>query len=413
MAVNIAMRVLGFMSGTSLDAVDMAVLDTDGEVILGFGPAGERKLSAATRAVVEAAIAEARTWARGEPPPAIFETAAAAVAEEHLGAARAFLRNAGLETKDLDLVGVHGQTVLHEAPTTARPTGRTAQLIDARRLADGLGLPAAFDFRTADVEAGGQGAPLAPVYHAALTRWSSLEAPVAILNLGGVGNATLVRDGGRLDAFDTGPANGMIDLWVQARTGARCDQGGALARAGRVHPAIVTAYLDHPYFATRGPKSLDRFDFSLDPVGGLSLEDGAATLTAFAAQAVARGLNTLPLRPTRVIVCGGGRCNPALMDAIAERLSIPVFAAEAVGWRGDSIEAEAFAYLAARTLEGLPISFPGTTGVPEAMTGGRVVGLSKEAAIRRADDFRKRLGRLSAPSTLDDLREDRMRDAER
>ncbi len=413
MAVNLAMRVLGFMTGTSLDAVDMAVLETDGESILAFGPAGERKLSTATRAIVEATIVAARTWARGEPPPAIFEAAAIAVAEDHLDAARAFLRDAGLKPEDLALVGAHGQTVLHEAPTPARPEGRTAQLIDARLLADGLGLPVAFDFRAADVTAGGQGAPLAPIYHAALARWSGLETPVAILNLGGVGNVTLVREDGGLEAFDTGPANGMIDLWVQTRTGARCDESGALARAGHVHAAIVTAYLDHPYFATRGPKSLDRFDFSLDPVTELSLEDGAATLTAFAAQAVARGLDTLPHRPTRVIACGGGRRNPALMGAIAERLAIPVLAAEAVGWRGDSIEAEAFAYLAARTLEGLPISFPGTTGVPEAMTGGRIVGLSKEVAIRRADDFRTRLGRLSGPSALDDLREDRMRDAER
>ena len=162
--------------------------------------------------------------------------------------------------------------------------GRTIQLIDARALAEGLGLPVAFDFRTADVAAGGQGAPLAPVYHGALVRWSGLPPPVAVLNLGGVGNVTLIRADGELEAHDTGPANGMIDLWVQARTGERCDQDGALARAGRVDAAILAAYLAHPYFQTRGPKSLDRFDFSLDPVSGLSLIDGAATHTAFAAQ---------------------------------------------------------------------------------------------------------------------------------
>jgi anhydro-N-acetylmuramic acid kinase len=373
MAVKAAMRVLGFMTGTSLDAVDMAVLETDGDAILGFGPAAERKLDAATRAVVEAAMAAARAWPRGSPPPQVFAAAAQAVAEAHLAAARDFLAREGPGVGAIDLVGVHGQTVLHEAPAADRPEGRTVQLIDAQALADGLGLPVAHDFRTADVAAGGQGAPLAPVYHGALVRRSGLATPVAVLNLGGVGNVTLVGADGRLEAHDTGPANGMIDLWVQARTGARCDQDGALARAGRVDGAILRAYLDHPHFRAAGPKSLDRFDFSLDQVADLSLEDGAATLTAFAAESVAIGLRALTAAPGQVVVCGGGRLNPALMDAIRARLPMPVLAAEAVGWRGDSLEAEAFAYLAARTARGLPISFPGTTGVPAPMTGGRIV----------------------------------------
>jgi anhydro-N-acetylmuramic acid kinase len=263
--------------------------------------------------------------------------------------------------------------VLHEPPTPSRAEGRTVQLIDAQSLADALGLPVAHDFRTADVVAGGQGAPLAPAYHAALVRWSGLEGPVAVLNLGGVANVTLVPPHGALEAYDTGPANGMIDLWVQARTSARCDEDGALARAGRVDEAVLASYLAHPYFAAQGPKSLDRFDFSLEPVERLSLEDGATTLTAFAAESVALGLKSLATTPARVIVCGGGRLNPALMAAIRARLAMPVETAEAVGWRGDSIEAEAFAYLAARTARGLPISFPGTTGVPSPITGGRIV----------------------------------------
>jgi anhydro-N-acetylmuramic acid kinase len=200
-----------------------------------------------------------------------------------------------------------------------------------------------------------------------------LEGPVAVLNLGGVANVTLAPPDGALEAYDTGPANGMIDLWVQARTGARCDEDGALARAGRVEEPVLATYLAHPYFQIRGPKSLDRFDFSLEPVAALSLEDGAATLTAFAAEAVVLGLRRLATQPTRVVVCGGGRLNPALMDAIRARLPAPVETAEAVGWRGDSIEAEAFAYLAARTARGLPISWPGTTGVPAPLTGGRIV----------------------------------------
>jgi len=373
MAVKAAMRVLGFMTGTSLDAVDMAVLETDGETIGTFGPAGERQLSAATRATVEAATLAARSWPWDAPPPAIFEEAARAVAQEHLLAARAFLAGEGLDLSEIELVGVHGQTVLHEPPTASRSAGRTVQLIDAQHLADGLGLPVAFDFRTDDVAAGGQGAPLAPIYHAALAHWSAQAPPVAVLNLGGVGNVTLVGPEGVLEAHDTGPANGMIDLWVQARTGARCDVNGAFAAAGRVDEAVLAAYLADPYFAARGPKSLDRFDFSLDRVSHLSIEDGAATLTEFSATAVALGLEALTVRPMRVVACGGGRRNLVLMEAIARRASIPVTTAEAVGWRGDSIEAEAFAYLAARTARGLPISFPATTGVPAPMAGGRIV----------------------------------------
>ncbi len=367
------MRVLGFMTGTSLDAVDMAVLETDGETITAFGPSGEKKLDPAVRALVEAAIVAGRDWPLAAPPPAAFAIAAAAVAEEHFVAARAFLSDAGIDAADLDLVGAHGQTVLHEARGPSRAVGRTVQLIDAARLAKGLGVPVAFDFRSADVAAGGQGAPLAPIYHAALVAWSGLPRPAAVLNLGGVGNVTFVGEAGELTAFDTGPANGMIDLLVQARTGARCDQGGALAAAGHVDRNVLEAYLSHPHFAVAGPKSLDRFDFSLAPVDGLTLEDAAATLTAFAAEAVALAMRALPRRPAELIVCGGGRHNPTLMRQIAARLEVPVRPAEAAGWRGDAIEAEAFAFLAARTHRALPISFPGTTGVERPLTGGRVV----------------------------------------
>jgi anhydro-N-acetylmuramic acid kinase len=367
------MRVLGFMTGTSLDAVDMAVLETDGEAITGFGPAGERKLTPGTRQVLLDATVAALAWPGGAPPPPIFAEADRAVADEHLAAAREFMAEHGLTAADLDLVGFHGQTVLHQPPGLARTVGRTVQLGDAARLAEGLGVAVAHDFRTADVAAGGQGAPLAPAYHQALTTYSRLDLPVAVLNLGGVGNLTLVRADGTIEAFDTGPANGMIDLLVQARTSHRYDADGALARAGRIDQAVLAAYLDHPYFSNRAPKSLDRFDFSLDPVADMALEDGAATLTAFAAQAVALSLAGVASAPRQMVVCGGGRRNPTLMAAIADRAGLPVVAAEQVGWRGDAVEAEAFAYLAARTARGLPITFPATTGAPAPMIGGRIV----------------------------------------
>ena len=361
------------MTGTSLDAVDMAVLDTDGETIDGFGPAGERKLTDATRDILLAATDTARAWPRGKPEPEIFTKAARAVAEEHLMAGESFLAEHGLRWSDFDLVGIHGQTVLHERPQSGR-VGRTVQLGDAEWLARRIGRPVAFDFRTADVAAGGEGAPLAPIYHLARLRASGHQAPAAVLNVGGVANITLVSPSEELFAFDTGPGNGMIDLLVQARGAGRYDQEGQLAAAGRADPKVLKQLLSHGYFAVPPPKSLDRYDFPLDPLQELSLQDAAATLTAFTAEAVGRAFEHARAAPSRLIVTGGGRHNPEIMKALRKRTPVEVLSAEDAGWRGDAIEAEAFAYLAARTSRGLPISFPGTTGVARPMAGGRIVG---------------------------------------
>lgn len=360
------------MTGTSLDAVDMAVLETDGETIEAFGPAGERKLSDDVRKLVLAATEAAREWPRDAPEPEIFAQAARAVAEEHLAAAAPFLEKNGLTWADLDLIGMHGQTVLHERPTDGRP-GRTVQLGDAAWLADQTGRPVAFDFRSADVAAGGEGAPLAPIYHLARARAAQMTPPLAVLNVGGVANVTLWTGVGELSAFDTGPGNGMIDLLVQDRGAGRFDDKGNYASVGLVDEGVLRALLAHPYFDAPPPKSLDRYDFSLEPLSELKLEDAAATLVAFTAEAVRLGFDKLAAAPAQVIVTGGGRHNPEIMRALRERLSAEVVSAEDVDWRGDSIEAEAFAFLAARTSRGLPISFPSTTGAPEPMKGGRIV----------------------------------------
>ncbi len=365
------MRVLGFMTGTSLDACDMAIVETDGETIQALGPAGERKLGDTLRDLLLAATGEALAWERGAPEPPIFAEAAAAVAREHHAAGSEFLAANGLSWSDLDLVGMHGQTVLHERPGEGR-LGRTVQLGDAAWLAREAGVPVAFDFRSADVAAGGEGAPVAPLYHLARARLSGLAAPLGVLNVGGVANITHWSGGDDLLAFDTGPGNGMIDLMLQERGLGRFDENGRLAAAGRVDQAILDAFLASDYFTGPAPKSLDRYDFPLDLVEPLSAEDAAATLVAFTAEAVIKAFEH-GARPSALIVCGGGRHNPQIMRALTERAPVPVKTAEAFGWRGDSIEAEAFAYLAARTAKGLPISFPGTTGVKGPMTGGRIV----------------------------------------
>ena len=365
------MRVLGFMTGTSLDGIDMAILETDGEILQGFGPAAEAPLPDPLRDLLGRTIAVALKHPRGAADPPLFAEAARAVAEAHFEAGSAFLRAHGMNWSDLDLVGMHGQTVLHERPSAGRP-GRTLQLGDGEWLAGAVGIPVAFDFRTSDVAAGGEGAPLAPVYHLARAAASGLPAPLAVLNIGGVANLTCWGGGERIAAFDTGPGNGLIDQVVLARTGERFDRDGRLAREGRVIPGVLEQLLAHPYFAEPPPKSLDRYDFSPAPTDGLSLADAVATLTALTAEAVARGFGLVDIRPASLVVTGGGRRNPAIMAALAQRLSCTVTDVESVGWRGDALEAEAFAFLAARCVRGLPISFPGTTGVPAPMSGGRI-----------------------------------------
>ncbi len=361
--------VAGFMSGTSLDAVDAAMILTDGEAVVDFGPAVERKYTPAERSVLQAATDAARAWNwQGPVPEAPFKAALDVITRTHADAWR-MLTGEPRAPRPL-LAGVHGQTVLHRR---AKPgaKGATLQLVDPFSLRASFGVPMVCDFRTADVEAGGQGAPLAPAYHGALMDRLGRE-PACVLNLGGVANITARLADGSLIAFDTGPANGPIDEWVEGHGRGTHDAGGRLALAGKVHTGLLAQLLDHDWFSEKPPKSLDRYDFNASVARGLSLEDGAATLTAFSAAAVAAGIDQLPEKPSRVIACGGGRHNPALMAALKGALPCPLISAEEAGWRGDSIEAEAFAYLAARRMRSLPQSWPMTTGVPGPMSGGQV-----------------------------------------
>ena len=354
--------VVGFMTGTSIDAVDGAAILTDGRDIVDFGPTVERKFSAAERRRIQTHVQAARDWNwTGEAPD--WSDLEALLTEVHMEALEQL--RGDMQAAPV-LAGIHGQTVLHRRPGGGVP-GATRQIFDGRGFAKAAGIPTVFDFRTADVQAGGEGAPLAPAYHRALAARSGRKRLV-VLNLGGVANITWT--GEPLLAFDTGPANGPIDEWIEGHEAGQYDEGGQLAAAGRVHEGLLVQLLDHPYLGEAPPKSLDRYDFDANMVRGLSLEDGAATLTAFSARAVAAGIGLLPERPDRVVACGGGRHNPALMMALEEALEMPVVKAEDMGWRGDSIEAEAFAFLAARHVQGLPLSYPGTTGVDEPALGG-------------------------------------------
>ncbi len=355
------MLALGLMSGTSLDGVDAALIETDGEALVRPVAFVGREYDDAQRATLAEATRVALTLtAPGMLPP--IAAAERVVTKAHAAAVQALLADAGVEPGTVSVIGFHGQTVAH------RPDrGWTWQIGDAARLAALTGIRVVSDFRSADVAAGGQGAPLLPIYHAALA--AGLEKPVAVLNLGGVANITFIG-AGELIAFDTGPANGLVDSWMERTTGARFDRDGALAASGRVDETVLAAMLDHSFFDAPPPKSLDRGDFTIQPARGLSPEDGAATLTAFTAATVAEALRHLPERPRRLLVAGGGRRNPVMLRMIAEATGLIPEPTDTLGWNGDAVEAEGFAYMAVRALRGLPISFPGTTGVPRPITGG-------------------------------------------
>ena len=362
----------GLMTGTVLDGeIDIAFLRTDGQSIHGFGPHGTRPYTPEVRALLAQSIDAAQGWNFKGPEPAIFATAEGDLTVAQADALAGFAADHGIPLSDIAAIGFHGQTVLHRPPANGR-SGRTRQLGDGTLMADRTGVPVVFDLRSADIEAGGQGAPLCPCYHAALLDRSNADESVAVVNLGGVGNITWKGANGRLIAFDTGPANAPVNDWVSQHGLGEMDRDGALAAVGLVDEVRLAALMKHPHFSAPFPKSLDRNDFAADLAAGLSLADGAALLTHLAAAAVARAVSLLPVPVTRLVVCGGGRHNPALMTAIEARSGIMTDQAESLGWRGDALEAECFAYLAARHMSGLAVSHPETTGVPVPMPAGRL-----------------------------------------
>ena len=351
---------LGAMSGTSLDGVDAALLLTDGRRIFAFGQSGYRAYSARERSVLRAAL--------GRWPGEDLADAQGVVESAHAELLSQF--------PQAEVVGFHGQTLAHE------PRGRgTHQLGDGAALAGRLGRDVVWDFRSADVALGGEGAPLAPFFHFACAQWMGASEPVAFLNLGGVGNLTWVdptksapEDPGALLAFDTGPANAPLDDLVGERRGLDCDRGGARAAQGNVVDGALELFLDEGYFRRIPPKSLDRDDFALmlDLVRELNDADAAATMTAMAATAVMLGMEHCPKAPARLLVTGGGRKNPVMMAMLRAGLDCAVEPVEAAGLDGDILEAQAFAYLAVRVMRRLPTSAPGTTGVGAPVSGGQI-----------------------------------------
>jgi anhydro-N-acetylmuramic acid kinase len=351
-------RAIGVISGTSMDGIDVALLDGDGESAKA-GPGATYPYPDEVAARLREAVADP-VQASGP-----LDDLEREVTDAHVAAVEAFLAQFAIPRQSVALVGLHGQTVLH------RPAERyTRQLCDGALAAERLGIDVVCDFRSADVAAGGEGAPLVPLYHAAHA--AGLARPLMFLNWGGVGNVTYLGPQGQIVAFDTGPANALIDDFVRRRLGLSHDENGALAASGRVRADLVAGWMQDAYFRRSAPKSLDRNHFQALVAGveGLSDADGAATLAAFTIEATAAALAQVAEAPRRWLVCGGGRRNATLMARLSQRLGVAVEPVEAIGQDGDFVEAACFAHLALRSRRGLALSLPSTTGVPLPLTGG-------------------------------------------
>ena len=357
---------LGLMSGTSLDGVDVAMIETDGKKVNAFGPSGYRAYTERERGLLRQALTEAVHLPQRDARPGILREAEHAVTQAHAEAVAAFVAQHRISFEDIDIVGFHGQTVLH------RPERRlTVQIGDGQALAKAIHIPVMHDFRAADVAAGGQGAPFVPVYHRALAQSLQREGPIVVVNIGGVANITYIDGPDTLIACDTGPGNALLDDHMFREMHQPFDTEGRFAAMGKADEAWIARALELPFFALPPPKSLDRNDFAGLKLGPVAPADGAATLTAFTAAAIGQIVPLLPKPPKSWIVAGGGARNLTLMRMLREQLApATVEAAETLGWASNSIEAQAFGFLAARGLKGLPLSYPATTGVPMPMTGG-------------------------------------------
>ena len=352
---------IGLMSGTSMDGIDAALIRTDGIDDISLGPF-------LTYPYPEAFRRRLRTCLSGQSSDQdqseIIKNIEIDLTNHHIYTVERLLESVRYPFEDVDFIGFHGHTIDHQPHL-----GYSWQIGDATALAYGTGIPVIARFRDADIAAGGQGAPLVPLFHQALGQ--TLERPLAILNIGGVANVTWLGHNDDICAFDTGPGNALIDDWMSSYTAFGYDHNGSLARQGSIHELSLKELMNHPFFECPVPKSLDRNRFDTSCLGSLTAMDGAATLTAFTVEGVYAALRWLPERPCRWLVTGGGRYNRTLMSWLENRLETVVEAVEAVGWHGDALEAQAFGFLAVRSVRGLPLTLPSTTGVSRPISGGQ------------------------------------------
>lgn len=366
--VNIKEKLaIGLMSGTSLDGIDATLIKTDGIQVKPFGTPLNRVYSKQERDILKDALREARNEVRPTKKNTHINETEKLITDLHVEVVKELIEQNNLLAEDIDVIGFHGQTLLH-----GPAEGWSWQIGDGKRLAQELNIPVVSDLRGFDVANGGQGAPLLPVYHQSLFVGKEANYPVGLINFGGVANITWVGGGGHDDliAFDTGPANALLDDWIRKNTDMIYDEDGKVSAKGTIHQDLIDNWMDNEYFSALPPKSLDRDDFNVDEVNSLSLEDGAATLAAFSVECLKAASEQCPKAANNWYVCGGGSHNPTIMAMLNDALGGNVEPVSAIGFDGDYVEAEGFAYMAVRRLYDLPITFPGTTGISKPSTGG-------------------------------------------
>jgi len=360
---------IGLMSGTSLDGVDAAIIKTDGNQITRFGKACHISYTVEQREQLQEAFAHAKRENNPNVRSNSILIAEGVINRLHLDAINEIISINQLQKNDIEVIGFHGQTLLHKPEK-----GWSWQIGDGSELAENTGIKVVNDFRRFDVENGGQGAPLVPIFHRALLPNDETDFPIALLNIGGVANLTWFngRDPNDMVAFDTGPGNALLDDWIRKHSDLPYDKDGEISSKGNVQEILVNDLMNHDYFKEMPPKSLDRDAFDVSSLSMLSVEDGAATLIAFTVNAIKMAEVMCPDFVKKWYVCGGGAHNPTMMQMLSDELYGDVESISSIGFDGDYVEAEAFAYLAVRKLYNLPITFPGTTGINEPSTGGKV-----------------------------------------
>ncbi len=363
-----------------MDGIDVALIKTDGQTVVVHGPSATFPYSDVFRDKLRQSMIDSAGLDDRTARPGCLTDVEKELTDLHIGAVQSFLEQHDIAAASVDVLGFHGHTVWHQPPapepTDGSGLGVTVQIGDGNRLATSLGIPVVFDMRASDVAAGGHGAPLVPVYHRALLTNVS-QRPAAIVNVGGVANVTWVGRYGELIAFDTGPGNALIDDFMRTNTNQDCDYGGQFAARGQADDGMLFTLLSHPYFFESAPKSLDRNTFANIELKMQRQEDAVATLTTFTAETIARAVRLLPEEPQLWVITGGGRKNRTMMQMLAERVENAVVPAELLDWPGDALEAEAWAFLAVRSLQELPLTFPGTTGVPHPVRGGVIVDVER------------------------------------
>jgi anhydro-N-acetylmuramic acid kinase len=372
--LNSPLTVIGLMSGTSADGIDAALLETDGETITHFGHNYHKPYPE----LLKTMILQAYGRVPG-PEAALLEKI---ITEQHAQAVETLLERSGYKASEIDLIGFHGQTLFHQPPQIRGEKGQTHIIGDGALLSSLTGITVVDQFRLNDIAEGGQGAPLVPIFHKALAK--DLPKPLAFLNIGGVANVTWLGENDEdIIAFDTGPGNGLIDDWVRTYCSLPWDEDGKIAAKGTVHSDILRSWLFHPYLSQKPPKALDRKQFSkcLEDVNEIPFEDAIATLTAFTVRAIEKALPFFPEKPKLWLVGGGGAHNVTLLNMMRERLEVDVKRVTDVGLDGDALEAQAFGFLAVRSMRNYPLTFPGTTGVPYPLPGGRICKSEKTLTI--------------------------------